>query len=213
MAAFYLCVFPLGIIALFAIIQCSPNPAHSIEETVECLLVLSVICLVVTLPVSLLVMQKCLRRSLTCGSGMWCLLGVVASIYLLCALFGYHGSFPFSPLGLEVLELCAGFSFTHYELTVGIGLALMTILGIAQRMGPIIPSVFFGMFAIRLILVSFGPASCVAYEVGVAQRRAIEGDILVLIFGAVCGLILGLFLEGKRIPGQKDAENNYEKAS
>ena len=48
--AFYFGVLPLGVGLLFLIIQCSPSPAHGIEQIVECLLAMSALGLFVTLP-------------------------------------------------------------------------------------------------------------------------------------------------------------------
>jgi len=208
--AFYVCVFPFGIAVLFAIVQGSPSPANSIKQGIECLLALSAMCLSVTLPVSLLVMQKPLRRSLTHGSGLWFVLGITASIYLLCGLLGSHGSFPFSRLGLTILEFWAGFPFTRFELVVGIVLALFTFLGIALRLGPTIPCMFLGIIAVKLFLVIFVGSSGVAYEIHVAYPAAIQRDITVLLLGVICGAALGLVLDGQRVRAQQDTERDCE---
>jgi len=212
-AAFYACVFPLGVGVLFGIVQGSSSPANSIEQGIECLMALSAICLSVTLPVSLLVMQKRLLRSLTHGRGPWLILGVVASIFLLHDLLGIHESFPLSRQGFAVLEVSAGFQFTRYELVVGIVLALFTLLGIALRLGPTVPCVFLGIVTLKLFLILFIPPSRVSYDIQSGYRMAIQKDAMILFMGAICGTGLGLALDGWRASArQPDGEQNAEQS-
>jgi hypothetical protein len=208
LTGFYLGVLPLGVGLLFLTIQASPSPAHGAEQVVECLLAMLALSLCVTLPVSLLVMSKPLRRSLKQGNGLWYALVAIGTAYILCGLLGVHCSFPFSELGLEVLEILVGFSFTRYELVTGIVLALFACIGITRRLGPTIPCVILGMFAVRLFLVVFVGPSGVGYEVHVAYRRAIQGDIKTLVFGAACGAVIGLVLDNRRAIKSKSPEKD-----
>ena len=167
--------------ALFVIVQCSPIPADSIGQAIECLLALLAICLSVTLPVSLLVMHRSVRRAVTSGRALWIVLGVTAGVFLLRDLLGCRGSFPFSQLSLAILESWAGFALTHVELAVGIVLALFTVIGFVRRWGPTIPCAFLGVIAVKLFLFIFIGPSGVAYESRVAYRLAIETDFTVLL--------------------------------
>ena len=196
--AFYLCVLPAGIAALFVIVQCSPNPTCSIGQAIECLLTLLAICLGVTLPVSLLVMQESLRHAVTSGRALWIVLGLTASILLLRDLLECHGSFPFSQLSLKILGFWAGFQFTRIELVVGIVLALFTVLGFVLRWGPTVPCAFLGIIAVKLFLFIFVGSSGAAYEVSVAYPLAVETDFAVLFFGLICGAFVGLVLDRQR---------------
>ncbi len=193
--AFYLCVLPAAIAVLFLIIQCSPSPANSSGQAIECLLGLLAICLSVTLPVSLLVMRKSARHAVTSGRALWIVLGVAAGIFVLRDLLGFHGSFPFSQLGLTVLESWAGFPFTRIELVAGIVLALFTVLGFVLRWGPTVPCTFLGVIAVKLFLFIFVGPSCVAYESHVAYRLAVEADFTVLLVGVICGASVGMILD------------------
>jgi hypothetical protein len=208
--AFYLCVLPAGIAALFEMVQRSPNPACTIGQAIECLLALSAICLSVTLPVSLLVMQKSVRRAITSGRALWIVLGMTASIFLLRDLLECHGSFPFSQLGLTILEFWAGFPFTHIELVVGAVLALFTVLGLVLRWGPIVPCTFLGIIAVKLFLFIFVGPSGVAYESHVAYPLAMKTDITVLLFGVICGASVGVVLDRQRSRAPRDTAKDRE---
>lgn len=56
--AFYFCVLPIGVAAMFGNQQCSPNPTNSVGQAIEFLLVVLSICLGVALPLSFLAMRK-----------------------------------------------------------------------------------------------------------------------------------------------------------
>jgi hypothetical protein len=196
--AFYLGVLPAGIVALFVLVQRSPSPAHGIGQAIECLLALSALCLSVTLPVSLLVMLKSVRHAVVSGRALWLLVGITAGFFLLRDLLEFHGSFPFSRLTLEALEVGSGCPFTHIELVVGIVLASVTALGLMLRWGPIVPSALLGIIAIKLFLFVFVGPSGVAYESRVAYQFAINNDIAVLLFGIIGGASVGAVLDSQR---------------
>lgn len=208
--AFYLVVLPTGIAALFTMVQCSPNPAWSIPQAIECLLELLVICLCVTLPVSLLVMQKSARQAVTSGLALWTLLAITAAVFVLYGGRECQDSLLFSQCTLRVLELWVGFSFARIDLIVGVVLALLTVLGLARRWGPLVPCTILGVVAVKLFLFVFVGESCAAYEVQVAYPRAVASDINVLLFGLICGLGVGGILDSHRTrtpqPGSKDGE-------
>jgi hypothetical protein len=196
--AFYLGVLPAGIVVLFVLVQCSPSPAHGIGQAIECLLALSAFCLSVTLPVSLLIMLKSVRRAVVSGRALWLLVGLTASFFLLRDLLEFHGSFPLSRLTLEALEFRYGCPFTHIELVVGILLASVAALGLMLRWGPIVPSALLGIIAIKLFLFVFVGPSGAAYESRVAYRFAINNDIAVLLFGIIGGASVGAVLDRQR---------------
>jgi hypothetical protein len=195
--AFYLGVLPAGIVALFVLVQCSPSPAHGIGQAIECLLALSALCLSVTLPVSLLVMLKSVCHAVVIGRALWLLVGITASVFLLRDLFEFHGSFPFSRVTLEALEIGFGCPFTHIELVVGTVLASVTAIGLLLRWGPIVPSALLGIIVIKLFLFIVGPSS-VAYEVSVAHPLAVKTDIAVLLCGIIGGAFVGVVLDRQR---------------
>lgn len=207
---FYLGVLPVGIAAIFVIVQHSPSPASSIVQAVECLLAVLAICLSVTLPVSLLVMQKSVRRAVTSGRALWIVLGTTAVIFLVRDLLKCHGSFPFSQLGLRALESWSGLPFAHIELVAGVVLAFFTVLGLALRWGPTVPGAFLGIIAVRLFLFIFVGPSCVAYEVGVAYPSATATDFTLLLFGLICGASVGVFLDCQRSRAQEHAVKDRE---
>ncbi|MEN6458669.1 MAG: hypothetical protein ABFC63_07035 [Thermoguttaceae bacterium] len=198
MNAFYLGILPAGIAVLFVLVQCSPNPAHGIGQAIECLLALAALCLSVTLPVSLLVMLKSVRRAVADGRALWLLVGITASFFLLRDLLEFQGSFPFSDLTLAALEFGSGCSFAHIELVAGIVLASVTAIGLMLRWGPIVPSALLGIIAIKLFLFAFVEPSCVAYESRVAYQFAINNDMAVLLFGMIGGACAGMILDSQR---------------
>ena len=77
------------------------------------------------------------------------------NVHALSGILGVHKTFPFSQSRLRVLEALAGFQFIHFGLVVGIALTLMIVAGIALRLGPTLPCVLLGMFAVRLFLIIF----------------------------------------------------------
>lgn len=208
--AFYLGVLPLGIAASFTLVQYSYNPARSIPQVIECLLELLVLCLSVTLPVSLLVMQKSARRAVTSGCALWVLLGITAAICVLCGAGECEDRLLFGRLTLRVLELWAGGSFARIDLIVGAVLALLTVVGLARRWGPFVPCTILGVVAVKLFLFVFVGESCAAYEVEVAYPRAVASDINLMLFGLFCGAGVGGILDSQRAstppPASKDGE-------